>query len=209
MSEKKRASITFTKFTPYLVSGVKSITKPNGERIETENVVSLCRCGASKIKPYCDGTHNEIGLKGDKESGRRPDRIKDYRGDKITIHDNRGVCSHSEECIKNLPGVFRKEGRPWINADGGDNQSIIDTIHKCPSGALSYTINDKHYYANAQDTEIRMVKDGPYEVSGDVALNDDQGSEPANKRRYVLCRCNESRNKPFCDGSHHEVDFKD
>jgi len=201
------AQITFTKHTPYRVRGIKSITDSDGEEIELGAVTGLCRCGSSERKPFCDGTHKEIGIKGEKEADRRHDKVKSYPGKMITIHDNRGVCSHAEECIKSLPVVFRKEEKPWIDPDASGIEETIKTINKCPSGALSYTINDIHYESEANEPRIVAAKDGPFEISGGVLLKDDEGSKPLNKDKYVLCRCNESKNKPFCDGSHHNVGF--
>jgi len=45
---------------PLLVKGKFKITDHNGNVIETKDSVALCRCGASKNKPFCDGTHNKI-----------------------------------------------------------------------------------------------------------------------------------------------------
>lgn len=55
---------------------------------------------------------------------------------KITIHDKRKICSHAAECVNNLPSVFRLNSRPWIDPDGASSEEIIDSIRKCPSGAL-------------------------------------------------------------------------
>lgn len=54
-----------------------------------------------------------------------------------------------------------------------------------------------------------MTKDGPYAVEGAVELVDGQWAQGASKARYTLCRCGASKNKPFCDGSHFEVGFRD
>lgn len=49
---------------PYRVTGPVKITDPQGNAIDVEEgrAVSLCRCGASANKPYCDGTHGKIGF---------------------------------------------------------------------------------------------------------------------------------------------------
>ena len=61
---------------PILVRGDFEIVKPSGEPVPRQRqTVALCRCGASAIKPYCDGTHKLIrfrteipGTLGKKES---------------------------------------------------------------------------------------------------------------------------------------------
>ncbi|MCH7973403.1 MAG: (4Fe-4S)-binding protein [Bacteroidetes bacterium] len=45
---------------PLLVKGRFKITDHNGNVLETKDKVALCRCGSSKNKPFCDGTHSKI-----------------------------------------------------------------------------------------------------------------------------------------------------
>lgn len=48
---------------PYLVRGVFEVVDSDGEVIDTRRkTVALCRCGASRTKPFCDGTHKTIGF---------------------------------------------------------------------------------------------------------------------------------------------------
>jgi CDGSH-type Zn-finger protein len=54
------------------------------------------------------------------------------------------------------------------------------------------------------EVEIKVRDDGPYKVTGPVRLIDAQGHEFAYEadRPIALCRCGQSRTKPFCDASH-------
>jgi hypothetical protein len=45
---------------PLWVTGGIEIERSDGQPFETRNRVTLCNCGASKIKPLCDGTHREL-----------------------------------------------------------------------------------------------------------------------------------------------------
>jgi 3-phenylpropionate/trans-cinnamate dioxygenase ferredoxin subunit len=56
---------------------------------------------------------------------------------------------------------------------------------------------------------IKIQRDGPYMVEGDVKLMDHEGKEvkPA-KQPFFLCRCGGSVKKPFCDGTHSKIGFK-
>lgn len=47
---------------PLYVSGRLRIESPDGEQLFEEQRVALCRCGASKNKPFCDNSHVEVGF---------------------------------------------------------------------------------------------------------------------------------------------------
>ena len=57
MSDKP--SITIKKNGPYLISNITVLTNSKGEALETKEMMALCRCGQSKTKPFCDGSHRE------------------------------------------------------------------------------------------------------------------------------------------------------
>jgi CDGSH-type Zn-finger protein len=208
-TEKRKPMIVTTKYSNYLVTDLETLKKADGTSLKTEPVTALCRCGHSKYKPFCDGTHNEKGGHNEvKKKDRLEDRVKTYEGNNITIYDNRGVCSHDESCTRLLPAVFDKDKRPWIDPDGASVAEIIDTIEKCPSGALSYGIGSRRYQELDREPAIQTTKDGPLKITGGIILKDDQGCQPECREHYTLCRCGESKNKPFCDGSHDAHDFK-
>lgn len=60
-----------------------------------------------------------------------------------------------------------------------------------------------------ESVEIRVRDDGPYKVTGPVRLIDPDGNEIPfdHERPLVLCRCGQSRTKPFCDKAHRESGF--
>lgn len=191
---------------PFKVTGIDRITDGDGSPLPAGRVL-LCRCGHSARKPYCDGSHARVGYDSGKEEGRLPDRVRDCKGAHITIHDNRGVCSHAEHCVRDLPSVFDRSARPWINPDGAPPDDIVRTIEKCPSGALSYTRDGVLHKDLERDPAIRVDPGGPYEVVGGPELADPDGCHPESREHYTLCRCGVSKNKPFCDGSHWHVHF--
>ena len=205
--KKEQGEIISAKYGPFEVVDIEKACDCDGKEIKLERVDSICRCGKSKYRPYCDGSHHKAKFENKKEDGRAPDRVKDYVGENLTIHDNRGVCSHDGSCIKYLPEVFRKYKRPWIDANGCDDiEKIIEVIKMCPSGALSYTIKGKERVQEFGLNEEKLIfeKDGPIKVQGNIKLKDVDSCEPECKEHYTLCRCGKSKNKPFCDGSHLE-----
>jgi len=197
----KKATITTSLNGPLVVSGAESLTQSTGSMVpHVDKTVPLCRCGGSKKKPYCDGTHGKIEWKSEKLKGRQPRRMDSYNGKEITIHDDRGICSHAGYCTDGLPKVFRAGSEPWILPDAETPEKIIETIRKCPSGALSYSIDGVKYDRYSDHRELMVTENGPYYVKGDIKLNDDD--RPDTEDHYALCRCGSSKNKPFCDGSH-------
>jgi CDGSH-type Zn-finger protein len=192
---------------PPLVSGLERLQWSDGVAVTTRPTLALCRCGASKNKPFCDGSHKAIGFTSAWSKDRTPDGATEYPGAQITVLFNRLLCSASEKCAKNLPEVFRKGEKPWIVPDGADAQRIIEVIRQCSSGALRYAVAGRIGSHPPRAPVIRIARDGPYEYEGGVGLSAVAWCEGASQDRFALCRCGQSKNKPFCDGSHHAVGF--
>jgi len=187
------------------VSGLKRLHTDEGV-VECGPIVALCRCGRSANKPFCDGSHVKTGFKSDETSGSEPDRRDDYVGKEITIHDNRDICAHAGFCTSGLPSVWEYKNQPWIDPDGDTVERIIETIRKCPSGALSYSIDGVEFRNPPGRTPaVTITAPGPYALSGEVELDDAEWAEGASKEHFELCRCGSSKRKPFCDGSHWTV----
>lgn len=139
------------------------------------------------------------------------DITKKYTNGEITIVWKPGVCIHSTLCWKGLGEVFNPTQRPWVNMDAATTTAIIEQVNKCPSGALSYVMNNelKKETTYNEETTIEVSKNGPYIVKGKLKLNTPNGETHELNNTIALCRCGASANKPFCDGSHRKVDFKD
>ncbi|MEE8467770.1 MAG: CDGSH iron-sulfur domain-containing protein [Planctomycetota bacterium] len=201
-------SIQCAKNGPLLVKGLETLTSlPGGEALETKEVTALCRCGYSQNKPYCDGAHKVHGFTDERDPERTPDARMDYVGKKITIHDNRGVCAHAGFCTDRLSSVFRMGTEPWIDPDGAAVDEIKALVKACPSGALSYSIDGVEHRDLDSDPQILVAPKGPYVVKGAVEIADVEWGTEASREHYDLCRCGESKNKPFCDGSHWNSTF--
>ena len=208
MSSEKKPTITPTTNGPYLVKDIKTFANQKGP-IETKETMALCRCGGSANKPFCDGTHAKLGFLSAKLQGRVEDKRENYKGKSITIHDNRGICAHAGRCTDGLASVFRLKEEPWIYPDAASADEIIATIQECPSGALSYSVDDVEHRDCDGEPTIFVAPNGPYVVSGGPDLLDTTQGEGASKQHYTMCRCGGSKNKPFCDGTHWYNKFTD
>ncbi len=196
-----------TDFTPKKVQG---LTNSKGESCSHATYAALCRCGGSEEKPFCDGTHAKIGFSDRKETDGHLDKRMNYEAVKITIHDNRGICSHAGFCTDGLPTVFKLGEEPWIDASGASIEEIIETINKCPSGALSYSIEGVEYRDQNREPAVVVSKDGPYYVTGGIeVIVFEPRAEEVSTEHCTLCRCGSSKNKPFCDGEHWNIGFVD
>jgi CDGSH-type Zn-finger protein len=190
-------------------AAVPNLRRANGEPCASVRGVALCRCGGSKNKPFCDGTHGMNGFTDQNLADRSRNRRVDYVGKQITIHDNRALCSHAGFCTGGLETVFRMHHEPWIDPDGASSDKIIETVRRCPSGALSHSIANVESRDQDRPPMVTVTDDGPYAVTGGIELVGVEFGEGTSHEHYTLCRCGASKNKPFCDGSHWQVGFRD
>ncbi len=205
---QKEITIATSPNGPLAVKNIGSLTESNGNIFPINSPsIALCRCGGSARKPFCDGTHARAGWTDEKQEGGEPRQSDSYEGKHITVHDDRGICSHAGFCTDGLPKMFRVKTEPWIDPDAESVEKIVETIEKCPSGALSYSIGGKLYNEFSRNPEIKITENGPYYVRGGIVLRD--ADRPASPEHYALCRCGRSRNKPFCDGQHWFRRFRD
>ncbi|MGH8673800.1 MAG: CDGSH iron-sulfur domain-containing protein [Burkholderiales bacterium] len=194
---------------PYLVKDLDALANSKAEAIPCKPVMALCRCGGSATKPFCDGTHKKSGFSGARQTGAAVAKRDAYRGKKITITDDRAICAHSGHCTDSLAAVFKFGSDPWIDPDGAGIEAIIEAVRKCPSGALGYALADVEGPEQHREPGITVTKDGPYAVVGRIPLAGQSAGEIAATECYTLCRCGGSKNKPFCDGTHSSIGFKD
>jgi CDGSH-type Zn-finger protein/uncharacterized Fe-S cluster protein YjdI len=130
----------------------------------------------------------------------------DYiEGRDLTLIYEGKKCIHSRFCVTWGPKVFIANVKgPWINPDAMPTEALTEIAHVCVSGAIRYRRKDGQPDEQAPPVNLISVREGgPYAFKADIRLD----GAPAGNFRYTLCRCGASKNKPFCDGSHHEVNF--
>ncbi|MBZ9713452.1 (4Fe-4S)-binding protein [Deinococcus multiflagellatus] len=128
---------------------------------------------------------------------------KAYPGHGVTVYYDAQRCVHVANCVRGLPEVFRPQERPWIQVKNADPQAIAAVVRTCPTGALHYALDGESPEAPQQPTTITPLPDGPLVLRGNLTLHTPGGE--VRDVRAALCRCGQSENKPYCDGTHAKV----
>jgi CDGSH-type Zn-finger protein/ferredoxin len=158
---------------PFLVKGLEKLTDADGNPIPmAKDVIALCRCGASENKPFCDGTHSDIGFTGKKERTETYP-VREFEGKELTVDDDIGICCHAGECVHRSPEAFFSwDGDERISEpDKEERDKIIATIRACPSGSLAYKLNGELHDRFFDEPEIYVEKDGPLNIRGGIDFN--------------------------------------
>ena len=215
--------ITVTPKGPYVVTGnvplrrKRQVTTDLGEPVAwesdepltTEETYTLCRCGGSKHKPFCDGTHStrDWDPTTTAPGSTYDDRAKALQGEGMVMRDDRSICEHAGFCSNKASNAWK------MVAETGDTEvrsQLTAMIERCPSGALTHRLT-----AKGPDLEpdlavtVGLVDDGPLWVTGGVEVTRSDNVAFETRNRVTLCRCGASSNKPLCDGSHAKVGFRD
>ena len=146
-----------------------------------------------------------------------PKEALKYTNNEVTVMWKPRVCIHSTICWKGLIEVFNPKERPWIKMDGATTEKIIEQVRKCPSGALSYSLNaeaaadeptDKVIAESANIMKVEVTPNGPYLIKTECLIVHSNGREETKTGTVALCRCGASNNKPYCDGQHRKIGFE-
>ncbi len=134
---------------------------------------------------------------------------REYTGQHIVVTFDAKRCVHSAVCLKTLPGVFDLNTKPWVRADEASADEVAHAVARCPSGALQFRRLDGGP-AEVVPSVPRLValKNGPLLLNGTVEAADHLGQPIELGPRAALCRCGQSANKPFCDGTHRKNGFR-
>lgn len=194
---------------PLVVKQINDMRLADGSEAQCKPVMALCRCGDSSNKPFCDGTHKENGFDSTPSDVASKDRINSYEGSGVTVYYNKLLCSHAGECVRRAGAIFDPKQRPWIQPDNGTVDDVREVVKACPSGALRWSEpgSDAELLAKS-DISITIEKNGPYRVSN-IPIAAGHWAEGQSAKKYVLCRCGKSGNKPFCDGAHLDQGWSD
>ena len=135
---------------------------------------------------------------------------KRYTKDDLTVVWQSAKCIHSKKCFVGLSEVFNPNNKPWIQLDHSTAEAIIAQVKQCPSGALSIeaanlVVDEEETLADS--TKVTVTKGGPLLVKGALTIELANGETVKKTGVTALCRCGASANKPYCDGSHQNIEF--
>jgi len=130
--------------------------------------------------------------------------VETVQGRQIELQFEAKRCIHSRFCVTWAPRVFLANVQgPWIHPDAVPVERLVEVAHACPSGAIRYRRKDGAPDEPVPEVNLATVREaGPYAFRAALQID----GVPAGLRA-TLCRCGASRNKPYCDGSHHEIGF--
>ena len=221
-NQKDQPKIKVTKNGPYLVMGEVPIEEQIiftdqqgipvkwqlGKQYPTKVACTLCRCGKTKTKPYCDGTHLDAKFNGAEKAHsekylNKPTKI---HGPKLNLLDIEKLCASARFCHR-AGGIWKLIPK---SANEEATKTAIEEAFDCPSGRL--IIQDKQTGAIMESNlkpSIGLIEDpdmgvsGPIWVKGGILVESADGKTYRVRNRVTLCRCGKSTNKPFCDSSHY------
>ncbi len=218
----KKTKIKVTKNGPYLISGRTNIGQQNIATDEENSAIkyettreyptrescTLCRCGQSNNKPFCDGTHTKINFDGTETAGdenylAKPNIVE---GDVLKLFDVEKLCASARVCHRDggIWELVKQSSAPRAE------RTACEEASDCPSGRL--TVQDKRtgrVLEPALEPSIMLLEDpamkvsGPIWVRGGIPIESAKGKTYVVRNRVTLCRCGNSANKPFCDSSHY------
>ncbi len=227
MEHKKfHARVVVSKDGPYIVSGgvplsTQTIAADAGGdstawtetgTFSQAEKYALCRCGHSNNKPFCDGTHAKVGFDGSETADRAPyiEQAKAIDGPDLMLTDVESLCAFARFCDPH--------GKVWAQVARSDHPKIramfLRQVNDCPSGRLAAWDKATQKPVERQlPVSIGLIEDpqekcsGPIWLRGGMTLVAADGFEYETRNRVTVCRCGQSQNKPFCDGTHAAIKF--
>lgn len=168
-----------------------------GAALAVEGDLYLCRCGDSANAPFCDGTHRRKGFQGDAEP-REPKEIVVWEGRTVRTRFNPNACMHVFYC-KPLKELRAAE----LAGDDEAATEILRVVASCPSGALGAEVKGdvREPPPVGERPALDIMEGGELRVQAPFVINAPL-PEGLDGDRATLCRCGQSKSKPWCDGRH-------
>ena len=137
-------------------------------------------------------------------------KVVRYEGADADVQWDGRLCIHIGECGRAKNELFVGGRQPWCQPDCVTPDEVADVVTRCPTGALTYARKDGGAEETAEpENVVSVVYNGPLYVRGELDIDGAPADAPGVRFRAALCRCGQSKNKPFCDNSHEDAGFKD
>ena len=137
-------------------------------------------------------------------------KVSNYDGAKADVHWDGRLCIHIGECGRADNDLFVGGRQPWCQPDKVSLDEVAEVVRRCPSGALAFVRKDGGEGESAEsENVVSIMYNGPLYVRGDLEVDGAAEDMDGVSFRAALCRCGQSKNKPFCDNSHEVAGFKD
>lgn len=161
---------------------------------EVKEIIKRCPSGALT---YNDKAH------GDNEAPAKCNTVQVVYNGPLYIQGE----LHIENAPLGMPGVSRRAALCRCGQSG--NKPFCDNSHLQADFEDFGAVGEKGDGVDEQGGQltIRPVPNGPLLLSGNFAIIASSGRIAWQGRQAALCRCGQSANKPFCDGSHNNADF--
>lgn len=228
MPKRKSPKISVTPDGPYLVEGAVPLDEQTAvadrdgipyqwkqtKKMTAGETYLLCRCGHSKNKPFCDQSHLQSDFDGQETADRvaYQDAADVIEGPYLTLQDSTRYCSRGRFCDRG-EGVW---SLTMNSKDPKKRAGAIEEACNCPSGRLVVSdpktrkaIEPKFEPSISTTQDPSAEVSGPLWVKGNVEVVSAKGKPYEKRNRVTLCRCGQSGNKPFCDGTHIDIGFTD
>jgi CDGSH-type Zn-finger protein len=219
---QKNCRIKVSKNGPYIVEGSVPISEQiiiadaegtalewrEGKKYAQKDTCALCRCGQSKNKPYCDGSHIRVNFNGSESATDEPclKRAKELDGPNLKLADVEDLCASARFCHR-AGGIWKLVPQ---SSEPEAKKIAIEEACDCPSGRLILYDKETNQVKEPKCTPcIGIIEDpqigggGPIRVQGGIPIESADGKTYEVRNRMTLCRCGKSQNKPFCDSSHY------
>ena len=215
--------IRITQDGPYVLEGEAAVVRttpieteygepvgwdPDRPVVAPETPVRLCRCGNSSTKPFCDDSHCD-GFDGTEVAPHSPyaDRRELFEGEGgVVIEDDISLCADAGFCGDRFEHVWEMLDR---TGDPAMRERVLQMVSRCPSGRIFTRTPDGPAQEPSFEPSVAAITDGPLWARGGIQVIGADGHPYEIRNRQTLCRCGHSSNKPFCDGTHEAVRFRD
>ena len=179
-----------------------------------EEPTALCRCGHSKDKPYCDGEHLHAEWNPELTASEHPllEDAEVFEGPTLSLSDNESYCAFARFCDA--------RGRVWNLVGESDDpaarEATVWEANHCTGARLSAWDNQTQQpFEPRYEPSLGLIEDPAIRCSaalwvrGGIRIERPDGYVYEIRNRVALCRCGASSNKPYCDGTHASVKFRD